>query len=248
MKGTVLQYFVARLLEREGLSLDDIRPVQATGFGTGLLDKGAADAIVLTEPFLTQLEDSGKIRIIATGARPNTPGFMYLVASDAALADPAKAKAIGDLVARAARAQRWQRENVKKAAPAIAKRYNVDLGIAERIIARSPQHYTPIDAGVIAAHGSVAVYADDGGAPLSLPVRPLMVANARWQFVLVYTAPHDWKWRAVQDVSAAVFAGAVRVGEEAGLPLHHFPLERTAEAHAAVEAGAVGKVLVDVTD
>ena len=105
-----------------------------------------------------------------------------------------------------------------------------------------------IDVGVIATHGSVAVYADDGEAPLSLPVRPLMVANARWQFVLVYTAPHDWKWRAVQDVSAAVFAGAVRVGEEAGLPLHHFPLERTAEAHSAVEAGVVGKVLVDVTD
>ena len=105
-----------------------------------------------------------------------------------------------------------------------------------------------IDAGVIGAHGSVAVYADDGGAPLSLPVRPLMVANARWQFVLVYTAPHDWKRLAIQDVSAAVFAGAVRVGEEAGLPLHHFPLERTAAAHAAVEAGVVGKVLVDVTD
>jgi NADPH:quinone reductase len=105
-----------------------------------------------------------------------------------------------------------------------------------------------IDAGVIGLHGSVAVYADDGGAPLSLPVRPLMMANARWQFVLVYTAPKDWKRRAVDDVSAAVLDGAVRVGEEAGLPVHHFPLERTAEAHAAVEAGAVGKVLIDVTD
>ena len=105
-----------------------------------------------------------------------------------------------------------------------------------------------IDAGVIGLHGSVAVYADDGGAPLSLPVRPLMVPNARWQFVLVYTAPMDWKRRAVADVSAAVLDGAVGVGEDAGLPLHHFPLERTAEAHAAVESGAVGKVLVDVTD
>jgi len=45
-----------------------------------------------------------------------------------------------------------------------------------------------------------------------------------------------------------VAAGAVRVGEEAGLPLHHFPLEQAAEAHRAVENGAVGKVLVDVTD
>ncbi len=105
-----------------------------------------------------------------------------------------------------------------------------------------------IDAGVIGMHGSVAVYADDGGAALSLPVRPLMVPNARWQFVLVYTAPRDWKARAVDDVGAAVLDGAVRVGEEAGLPLHHFALEDTAGAHAAVESGVVGKVLVDVLD
>lgn len=105
-----------------------------------------------------------------------------------------------------------------------------------------------IDAGVIGLHGSVAVYADDGGAPLTVPVRPLMMVNARWQFVLVYTAPHAWKRRAVDDVSAAVLDGAVRVGEDAGLPLHHFPLERTADAHAAVESGAIGKVLVDVAD
>jgi NADPH:quinone reductase len=105
-----------------------------------------------------------------------------------------------------------------------------------------------IDTGVIGLHGSVAVYADDGGSPLSLPVRPLMVPNARWQFVLVYTAPRDWKERAIEDVSAAVASGAIGVGEDAGLPLHHYPLAQTAEAHAAVERGAVGKVLVDVTD
>jgi len=105
-----------------------------------------------------------------------------------------------------------------------------------------------IDAGVVGMHGSVAVYADDGGAPLAVPVRPLMMVNARWQFVLVYTAPRDWKRRALDDVSAAVLDGAVRVGEAAGLPLHHFPLERTADAHAAVESGVTGKVLVDVAD
>ena len=44
----------------------------------------------------------------------------------------------------------------------------------------------------------------------------------------------------------AVAAGALRVGAEAGLPITRFPLERTADAHAAVAAGAVGKVLVDL--
>lgn len=152
MKGTVLHYFVARLLEKEGLSLKDIKSVQATSYGTALLDKGAADAITLNEPFLSQLAPAGKVRVIATGARPNTPGFFYLVASDAALADPAKAKAIGDLVARAARAQAWENANVDKAAPALARRYNVDADVAKKIIERTPSSYVPIDDAIIAAH------------------------------------------------------------------------------------------------
>lgn len=152
MKGTVQHYFVARLLEKNGLSLKDIKQVQATGFGTGLLDKGSADAITIGEPYLTKALTEGKIRVLADGTPPNTPGFFYLVASDAALADPAKAKAIGDLVQRAARANRWQREHPAEAAPALAKRYNVDVRTAETILKRAPAAYVPIDDAIVAAH------------------------------------------------------------------------------------------------
>jgi NADPH2:quinone reductase len=103
-----------------------------------------------------------------------------------------------------------------------------------------------IDAEVLARHGSVAVYATNGGSEFELPVRPLMVPNARWQFVLVYNAPDDWRARALDDVSTAVLGGAVQVGEGVGLPLHHYPLEGAAGAHTAVENGVVGKVLIDV--
>jgi NADPH2:quinone reductase len=96
-------------------------------------------------------------------------------------------------------------------------------------------------------HGAVAMYADDGGAEVTVPVRLQMGPNARWQFVLVYTEPARAKEIGVEDVNAAVLDGAVRVGREAGLPLHVFPLAETAQAHQAVEDGAVGKVLIDVT-
>jgi NADPH2:quinone reductase len=43
-----------------------------------------------------------------------------------------------------------------------------------------------------------------------------------------------------------VAAGVLRVGEEAGLPITRFPLERTADAHEAVASGTTGKVLIDV--
>ncbi|MGH3743290.1 MAG: NADPH:quinone reductase, partial [Mycobacteriales bacterium] len=104
-----------------------------------------------------------------------------------------------------------------------------------------------LDAAVVAQHGTVAIYAAAPGDEATFPVRTLMSTNARLQFVLLYTAPDRAKGLAVEDVSAAVLTGAVRVGEDAGLPLHHFPLAGTADAHRAVQDGAVGKVLVDVT-
>ena len=75
-----------------------------------------------------------------------------------------------------------------------------------------------------------------------------MMPNARIQFVLLYTAPYAAKARAVEDVSAAVLDRAARVGDDVGLPLHHYPLAEAAAAHAGVEEGAVGKVLLDVVD
>jgi NADPH:quinone reductase len=104
-----------------------------------------------------------------------------------------------------------------------------------------------VDAQVIGLHGAVAMYADDGGAEVTVPVRLQMNANARWQFVLIYTEPARAKEIGVEDVNAAVLDGAIRVGPEAGLPLHVFPLDQTAQAHRAVQDGTVGKVLIDVT-
>jgi NADPH2:quinone reductase len=116
----------------------------------------------------------------------------------------------------------------------------------DTVVEVSPAANAALDAQVLARHGCVAIYANDGGDTVALPVRQGMTPNARWQFVLVYTMPDAAKERAVADVAGAVLDGAVRVGEEAGLPLHHYPLERLAEAHRAVQDGAVGKVLVDV--
>ena len=118
----------------------------------------------------------------------------------------------------------------------------------DTIVEVSPSRNAAIDAEVLARHGSVAMYANDGGDEVALPVRKLMGPNARWQFVLVYTMPGGAKERAVQDVSGAVYEAAVRVGEEAGLPVHHYPLERAADAHRAVQDGVIGKVLIDVRD
>ncbi|MGH3411922.1 MAG: NADPH:quinone reductase [Marmoricola sp.] len=116
------------------------------------------------------------------------------------------------------------------------------------IVEVAPAANAAVDAQVIGLHGSVAAYAGVPGDQLALPVRELMAQNARWQFVLLYSAPDSWRRRALEDVQAAVVDRAVGVGAESGMPLHHFSLADTAKAHAAVEDGAVGKVLIDVVE
>jgi len=114
------------------------------------------------------------------------------------------------------------------------------------VVEVSPAANADLNAAVVARNAVVAIYANNGGDEIILPVMPNMGSNTRYQFVLVYAVDPVAKEHAVQDVSAAVAAGALPVGDQAGLPLHRFPLEQTAAAHAAVQSGAIGKVLIDL--
>ena len=99
---------------------------------------------------------------------------------------------------------------------------------------------------VLRTGGTIAVYGNDKGGELVLDFRPHLELNARYQFVLLYSVGQDSLRSAAEDITAALGDGALPVGEAAGLPLHRFPLARTADAHRAVEDGIVGKVLIDV--
>jgi NADPH2:quinone reductase len=105
-----------------------------------------------------------------------------------------------------------------------------------------------LDVAVVKPRASVAVYADDGGGEFRLAVRDNMIKNVRYQFVLLYTVGEAALAAAVQDITLALRDGALPVGESAGLPLHRFSLADTADAHQAVQDGAVGKVLIDVSE
>jgi NADPH:quinone reductase len=103
-----------------------------------------------------------------------------------------------------------------------------------------------LDLAVLRPRGTISIYANDGGGPFNLDVRKNMGLNVRYQFVLLYTVGWDRITAAAADINQAIEDGALRVGEQAGLPLHRYRLEDAAAAHAAVQAGAVGKVLITV--
>jgi len=114
------------------------------------------------------------------------------------------------------------------------------------VVEVAPATNDDLDRSVIAMGGTIAIYANNGGEHLTLPIRETYSLNLRYQFILLYTITQDQKRAAAEDVAAAVAAGGLRVTDDAGVPLHHYPLDQTAAAHDAVEAGAVGKVLLDI--
>jgi NADPH2:quinone reductase len=114
------------------------------------------------------------------------------------------------------------------------------------VVEVSPATNATLNHAVRVNGGTVSVYANNGGDTMQLDVRAHFALNVRYQFLLLYTLSPEALAAAVEDVTAAAAAGVLTVGEEAGLPIARFPLERTAEAHAAVEDGFVGKVLIDV--
>lgn len=134
----------------------------------------------------------------------------------------------------------YRTENAAEVIQAIAPD-GVDIVVEVSIVQNAE-----LDAAVVGPRAVVSMYADDAGSTAELAVRPNMSKNTRYQFVLLYTVGEEQLQAAAQDVTEALIAGALPVGEEAGLPLVRFSLADTAAAHQAVEDSVVGKVLIDV--
>lgn len=101
-----------------------------------------------------------------------------------------------------------------------------------------------LDLDVIAPGGNIVVYVVG---EIHMSDVKAILKNVSLDFVLTYTTTPEEKANAVSAVAEAANAGAFRVGEQAGLPILRFPLDRAADAHEAVENHAVGKVVIEVT-
>jgi NADPH2:quinone reductase len=116
------------------------------------------------------------------------------------------------------------------------------------VVEVAPETNRALDLEVIAAGGTVTVYGTEGGATVSIPVRDAWWKNCRYRFLLVYGFDERALRSAAAAMTRAIDDGAFDVGEQRGLPLHHYGLEDTAAAHDATEAGAVGKVLITLDE
>jgi NADPH:quinone reductase len=111
-------------------------------------------------------------------------------------------------------------------------------GRVDRVVEVALGANLPLDLAVTRPLGQIVTYAAEPADPV-LPVRACMTANLLLRFVLLYGVPAAALDEAVRDVGAALATGALTE-----LPVTRFGLEDVAAAQDAVQAGAVGKVLV----
>lgn len=123
---------------------------------------------------------------------------------------------------------------------AIAAIRGVAPGGVDRIVELALTTNLELDLAVIAPGGTIVTYTQQRPDP-SIPVIRLMSANLTLRFMLLYGVPTDALTEAVDHVCDAVEEGALTE-----LPLVRFTLDDIAAAHAAVEAKAVGKVVIEM--
>lgn len=100
----------------------------------------------------------------------------------------------------------------------------------------------PVTQEVIAGNGTISSYATEGNSEPILPVKLFRGKNVNLHFVLVYNMSQQAKADACKDINQAIEDGALTHAIA-----KKFPLEQLAEAHEAVESGAmIGNVIVEM--
>jgi len=111
-------------------------------------------------------------------------------------------------------------------------------GQSDRVIEVALGANLALDLAVAKPGSMIVTYAAEPADPV-LPVRACMTANVTLRFILLYGVPRAALRQAAADITAALTEGALTE-----LPVHRFGLSDIVAAHAAAEAGPLGKVLV----
>jgi NADPH2:quinone reductase len=98
----------------------------------------------------------------------------------------------------------------------------------------------PVSEQVLKSSGVLAVYSAGSSPAPTVPLK-FRSSNVTVRMVLVYDMPEPAKTAAIADITSWL-----QQGKLAHFPGPHYSLEQLKEAHLAVEAAAIGKVIVDV--
>jgi sulfonate transport system substrate-binding protein len=189
--GTAEQAFALRALKSAGLTQADVHQVNVSleQLGTALQSGAAVASVVSVEQKVDyQLGHPGS-KVLASITTVTPPSYGYVLATTAALANPAKLAAIDDLTKRVIRAENWLKSHESQ----FVTDYYVDVEhqtpqVAKLILAAGgTSTYVPISPAVQSAlQGMVNIMASSGGIPAAFSVAPLFspAESARYNALL----------------------------------------------------------------
>ncbi|HWQ79582.1 MAG TPA: aliphatic sulfonate ABC transporter substrate-binding protein, partial [Anaerovoracaceae bacterium] len=130
--GSYAQHLLVLLLEKAGLTVDDIELVNLPASDQpAALTTGQVDAIVIWEQYISQLESDGVAKVIADGTGIKKGNMVTYAVKDYAEAHPLVIQAY---IKASQRASDYIKSNPKEAAAAIAKNFNVTPELMEEIL------------------------------------------------------------------------------------------------------------------
>ena len=143
-RGSISQYLLIRALANAGVDEKDVNvgfvlPTDAlAAFNAGKIEAWATFGI-----YQAFAEQQGA-RVLISGEGINT-GLTFITASDEALTDPLKRKALSDVLQRFAKAFEWSRQNPDEYARVFAKVNDIPLDVSQRLRSWGDESLLPLE-------------------------------------------------------------------------------------------------------
>lgn len=162
-KGTSAHGQLLYNLRAAGLTLDDVdltylQPSDAYA----AFKQGRVDAWAIWDPYTAQAQLETRARVVASG-EGTANGYSFLVASNAALADPAHQAALADFTNRLREAMRYSDSHREQRAESWAQETRLPLPVTRLAASRGPDLPVPMDARLVRSQQELADAFTDAG-------------------------------------------------------------------------------------
>ena len=153
-KAAGAHYLLLAALEKNGLSLADIQPAYLTAAdGRAAFEKGAIDAWVIWDPFLSAVQRQGGARVVVDGKGLASYQRYYLASSRYA---KAHADVLQVIYAELNKVGRWVKQNPQDAAALLAPVWGLDAQTIVQANSRRSYEVRPVVANGLAEQQKIA--------------------------------------------------------------------------------------------
>lgn len=155
-QGSASHYHLLAVLAKAGLTIHDVVPdYLQPAEAQAAFSAHQVDAWDIWSPFVEQAQKQDHARVLASGAGLGAT-YSFIVASRAALADPARAEAIRDYLKLVDQAYRWAATHAAAWAATWAKASGLPISVMLAAVKNSLTTPTPVTPAVIGSEQSVA--------------------------------------------------------------------------------------------